>query len=196
MSEVRVARSICSIYLSLLPVSTADDASVVAHLTRIINEIYGKAETGMFCASHSRTNVLEVKALIHSQQLMVASSSAVTSSLPCDNIMGCIRVAMLSPTMGTLGLLCTIPRARHEGVGKRLVSAAESHCCNLGATSMRLELLVPLNYELPLKVWIQAWYERLGYTVIRDEDIMLNFARLAPNLVTPVVFRIFEKQLI
>lgn len=179
--------------IDFLPVNVAEDEPSVVCLTQAINDIYAAAETGIFVPSHTRTNQEEVKKLIVSRQLAVATLGSCNNRLTLENLKGCIRVAMLSPTTGNLGTLCTISQDRKAGVGKQLVRFAEDHCRSQGASRMQIELVVPTTYELPLKVWIQSWYERMGYEVIANEDFRTHLPHLADNLITPVVFRIFQR---
>lgn len=180
--------------IAFVPLDAVEDDISIAHLTQVINGIYEEAETGIFVSTHTRTNIEEVKTLIRSRQLVVATVGA-ESRLSSENFRGCIRVAMLSAEIGTFGTLCAVSSGRRAGVGRRLVSFAEDDCRKHGAIDMQLELVVPTTYELPLKVWIQAWYEKMGYVAVADEDFRTHLPHLAANLNTPVVFRIFRKRL-
>lgn len=190
-----MATSLDMLRIAFVPANKADDAPLVAYLTSMLNASFAEAQVGMFCDSHNRTNSAEVASLIRAQALAVAFLSDEDTVMSCDSIKGCAKISMLSPAMGTLGLLCTVPRARQTGIGKQLVFFAEAHCLQLGATSMQLDILVPRDHNMPLKIWLQAWYEQFGYVFVDEVDALMRYPQLAQNCLTPLVFRIFEKRL-
>ncbi len=92
-------------------------------------------------------------------------------------------------------LVCD-PDYRGSGAGKKLVEFAEEHCKNvLGKSVMQCELLVSTEFEHPFKVRMHAWYERMGYKVVRSGDFGAEYPHLKPCLVTDVEFRVYEKPL-
>jgi hypothetical protein len=60
---------------------------------------------------------------------------------------------------------------------------------------MQLELLVPRAWRHPSKVFLDGWYRRLGYHVIRTANVADAYPELAPMLATPCEFLIYEKPL-
>jgi RimJ/RimL family protein N-acetyltransferase len=58
----------------------------------------------------------------------------------------------------------TAPRLHGQGLGRRLLAAAEERACALGLTVMRLYTGEPLKNNI-------AWYERHGYARERVEDL-------------------------
>lgn len=182
-----------AIFVDFLPESNIEDDDLVSRLNDIINEAYDKAEVGIFIDSHTRTNVAGVRELITSRQLVVAATCPI-EQITSEHVRGCVRVAMLTETLGNLGTLCAL--SSRSGVGYKLVAFAETYCRDRGATKMQIELVVPTTFELPLKKWIQAWYERMGYKFIRDEDFTKAVPSIASHVITPTVFRIFQKDLV
>jgi hypothetical protein len=68
---------------------------------------------------------------------------------------------------------------------------------------MQLELLVPRGWTHPVprgwthptKVFLAAWYTRIGYRIARKGAIDEAYPALAPLLATPCDFVIYHKRL-
>ena len=65
--------------------------------------------------------------------------------------------------------------------------------CTVNA--MQLELLVPLTWSHPSKEFLDDWYRRIGYRVVRRTSVDLLQPELAPLLATPCEFVVYEKPL-
>jgi GNAT superfamily N-acetyltransferase len=68
---------------------------------------------------------------------------------------GCVYVAVHGET-GYFGMLSIDPARQGQGLGSRLIAAAEDYCRNKGCREMELEV-VDLRTELP------PFYQRFGY---------------------------------
>jgi GNAT superfamily N-acetyltransferase len=171
----------------------------VAQLTKLINDVYVVAETGIFNDAYQRTYADEVRNQLRERQLALAtlndSASGTDTSSSAAGLVGCIRVVKLSAAEGELGTLVAAPETRGSGLGKRLVDFAEDEARSWGATVMQLELLVPTTFRHEVKSWLQPWYERLGYKLVRAEDFALSYPKLAPLTITQVEYRVFLKDL-
>ena len=60
---------------------------------------------------------------------------------------------------------------------------------------MQLELLVPRGWRHPSKEFLEAWYGRRGYRLIRTGSIDDAYPELAPLLATPCDLAVYEKPL-
>jgi GNAT superfamily N-acetyltransferase len=80
---------------------------------------------------------------------------------------GCGCVKRLDEDTGEFGMLVADPAHRGVGVGRELVRFAERKSSAEGVRSMQLELLVPRGWTQPTKVFLEAWYTRIGYRVAR-----------------------------
>jgi len=60
---------------------------------------------------------------------------------------------------------------------------------------MQLELLVPRRFRHPSKVFLDDWYRRIGYRVIRTTGVSEVQAGLPALLATQCDFVIYEKAL-
>lgn len=194
--------------LAIADPSLAQNNSLVAQLVELINTVYTVAEEGIFDDVYRRTTSSELRHLIEASELALAwipttspSSSSASSGGsyddPSSKIIGCARVQSLSPTHGVFGMLVCDPAHRGSGAGKKLVEFAEEHCrTGLGKSIMQCELLVSTEFNHPFKARMHAWYERMGYRVVRIGDFGAEYPHLAPCLVTKTEFRVYEKPLV
>ena len=175
----------CSIYLG----TVHDDAESLATL---INQVYAVAEDGMWqeIDGHPmpRTTTAEVHSLLSQQHLLLARMG--------DELVGCVCVKMLSPLIAEFGLLVAHPERRGEGIGRRLVVAAEKHGRDCGARWMQLELLTPKDWTHPVKEFLHRWYTRIGYVPVRTESFADSYGHLAGQLATPCNFTVYHKGLL
>jgi ribosomal protein S18 acetylase RimI-like enzyme len=171
----------------LLPAAASDDATVVARITDLINEVYAVAEDGLWLDGAARTTVDEVAELTRAGQIAVARLRG--------RIVGCVRVQRLDEGKGEFGMLAADPAHRGVGVGRELVRFAERYSREEGLDTMQLELLVPRDWTHPAKEFLDAWYTRIGYRVARTGTIDEAYPALAPLLATPCDFVIYHKDL-
>jgi hypothetical protein len=61
---------------------------------------------------------------------------------------------------------------------------------------MQLELLVPRGWKHPSKEFLEAWYGRRGYRLIRTSRLDDAYPQLAPLLATPCDLEIHQKPLL
>jgi ribosomal protein S18 acetylase RimI-like enzyme len=175
------------IEIQLLAAAESDDAKLMARITELTNQVYAVAEDGLWTAGATRTTLDEVVELTRAGQIAVARLSG--------RVVGCVRVQRLDEGKGEFGMLAADPAHRGVGVGRELVRFAESTSSAEGIRSMQLELLVPRDWTHPTKVFLAAWYKRLGYRVARTGAIEEAYPALAPLLATPCDFVTYEKRL-
>lgn len=85
------------------------------------------------------------------------------------SLAGCVYVE-LRGDRAYLGLLSVDPARQNNGLGRRLVAAAEEFAREMGAHHMDLTV-INLRTELP------PIYEKLGYTVTGSEPLPADIAR-------------------
>ena len=81
------------------------------------------------------------------------------------------------------------------GVGRALVDFTERLSRARGLAAMRLELLVPRTWRHPTKVFLDGWYRRLGYRVVRRTTLDETYPELVPLLATECELLVYEKTL-
>lgn len=84
-------------------------------------------------------------------------------------MIGCVYVQMHGEE-GYLGLLSVRSDRQKTGLGRRMVAAAEEFAREMGARRMDLTV-VNLRTELP------PFYQKLGYTILRNEEVPDELAR-------------------
>ncbi|KAK0609937.1 hypothetical protein B0T17DRAFT_545564 [Bombardia bombarda] len=177
-------------------ISITQNPALIARLTDLVNTVYTVAEEGIFSPAYRRTNAAELISIIQAGELALAWRDSATPDSP-EALAGCVRIWPLSPTHADFGMLVCDPALHGAGTGRALVRFAEDHCREkLGKTVMQCELLVSVDFDAPFKVWIQAWYERMGYRVVRIGDFGGDYPHIAPHLITRVEYRVFKKGLV
>jgi GNAT superfamily N-acetyltransferase len=156
-------------------------------ITDLTNEVYAVAEDGLWTEGATRTSLDEVAELTRAGELAVARLGG--------RVVGSVRVQRLDERTGEFGMLVADPAHRGVGIGRELVRFAEGTCRAEGLRAMQLELLVPREWTHPTKVFLDAWYTRIGYRVARTGTIDEAYPALAPLLATPCDFVIYRKAL-
>ena len=175
------------IAVELLDPAAAGDPVLVERLTSLVNDVYAASEDGLWRDEAVRTTASEMVALIEAGQIAVASVDG--------RLAGSVRVQALAGATGEFGLLAADPEHRGIGVGRALVKFAERLSHERGMQTMQLELLVPRTWRHPSKAFLDAWYRRMGYEVIRRTSVDDLQPELAPLLATPCEFAVYEKPL-
>jgi ribosomal protein S18 acetylase RimI-like enzyme len=165
----------------------ADHPAVVGAMVDLINEVYRAGGEGLWSGVADRTTAEEVSGLVRAGEIVVARSGA--------EIVGTVRVQRLDPTTGELGFLAASSARQGSGIGRRLVEFAEQQARDDGCTTMQLELLVPKEWTHPVKAFLNDWYLRLGYRVVRIDVLEKDYPHLVPLLATPCDFLIYHKDL-
>lgn len=88
-------------------------------------------------------------------------------------LIGCVAVTRKDETLGYLGMLCVLPTLQSEGLGRKLLDAAEDLARTEGIAAMEMTVI-------DSRTSLIAWYERRGYAftgerrpfpVLRDPPI-------------------------
>jgi GNAT superfamily N-acetyltransferase len=175
------------ITVNLLDPPAVEDSGLVERLTKLINDVYRVAESGLWQEGTTRTTMAQVVELIEAGEIAVATVNG--------QLAGAVHVHAVSDDTGEFGLLVAAPEHRGIGVGRQLVSLAERHSRDRAMGTMQLELLVPRAWRHPSKEFLDSWYRRLGYRVTRTTSVDDSEPELAPLLATPCRFVIYAKPL-
>jgi len=173
--------------VKLLAPDEARDEALVEQLVRVINEAYAVGEAGLWREGATRTTPAEIGDAVRSGGMLAATLEGRT--------VGCAYVRPLDADTADLGLVSVAPERWGDGVGRELVRSAEGLMRSRGATTMQLELLVPIGWVHPEKDRLRGWYTRLGYRVARTAPFEHVAAHLTPQLATRCEFLIFRKPL-
>jgi GNAT superfamily N-acetyltransferase len=158
------------------------DPALAGPLRDIVNAAYDEGEAGLWRPGSERITPVQMAGVIERGELAAAHLG--------DRPVGCVRVLP-----GEFGLLAVARDATGRGVGGALVDFAEATARDRGATTMRLELLVPRAGTHPAKARLHEWYSRLGYRPVACEDFAAGYPDLAPRLAVPCDLVTYEKPL-
>lgn len=156
-------------------------------MTRLINDVYDSAESGLWRDGATRTTPAELAELIAAEQIAVATRRG--------HVVGSIRIHDVSEDTSEFGLLVAAPEQRSTGVGRALLDFAEQHSRDRGRRALQLELLVPRDWQHPSKEFLKGWYGRRGYRLSRSGRLGDAYPQLEPLLATPCDLTIYEKPL-
>jgi GNAT superfamily N-acetyltransferase len=159
----------------------------VEALTAVINRAYAAGEAGLWVEGWSRIAREEVADMVRDGAMLVARDG--------ERIVGCASVRPLDAATAELGLVSALPGDWGGGVGRALVRFAEDLARARGIATMQLELLVPRDGTHPHKERLRAWYERLGYRVVRAAPFEEIASHGPAELAKPCEFLVFEKPL-
>ncbi|HEU5133800.1 MAG TPA: GNAT family N-acetyltransferase [Steroidobacteraceae bacterium] len=169
------------------PVASDFEAGSVERLSRLVNEVYDVAESGLWKRKGTRTNAAEIERLLREGALILAELDGA--------IVGSVNVDLMDNGVGHFGMLVADPNYRGRGIGSALVARAEDWARGRGCRTMRLELLTPRHWTHPVKEFLKAWYTRLGYKPHATEPLEVLHADLAPELATECDYTVWRKPL-
>lgn len=113
------------------------------------------------------------------------------SFLVCDaeagGLAGCVYVEVRGET-GYLGLVSVAPSQQSLGLGRRLMTAAETWLREAGCGVCEL-------WVLSVRPELSAWYRRLGYRVVRTEPFKAVNPPPTRRLLRPCYFEVMERDL-
>lgn len=171
--------------VGLVPAAASGDVAFAAGLAALVNEVYAVAEEGLWLDGVARTTSAELAGLMRVSELAVARRAGA--------IVGCVRIQRLDDYRGQLGMLVADPSQRGTGIGRALIHFAEELSVARGLRMMQLELLVPRDWTHPIKMFLEGWYTRSGYRLVRTERPEEAYPHLAPFLATACDLRIYHK---
>lgn len=107
--------------------------------------------------------------------------------------LGCCSVTAPygEPRLGEWGLVCVAMHAQGQGIGSRLVAAAEAHCALRGCDVIQLEYFVAEEHEYSMR--LLNWYStKLGYQRVRRRPCGNQLRGYATSV--PIHFEIGHKK--
>ncbi|TCK26994.1 GNAT family N-acetyltransferase [Pseudonocardia endophytica] len=173
--------------VAFLPADAARDGAAMASLAEMVNAVYTVADTGLWTEPFHRTNPDELVRHTRDGELAVARVDS--------RVVGCVRVRMVDDATAEFGLLAADSSQRGTGIGRELVRFAEQTARATGRTVMELELMAPRDGPHPAKDFLAAWYGRLGYRFVGQNDLATVHPGLGPRLARPCDFRRYRKDL-
>jgi GNAT superfamily N-acetyltransferase len=127
--------------------ATTDDAPAIARLVNLAFLVE------RFFVDGDRTNPAEIGRLLQTGTFLLAETDG--------RLVACVYVERRGDR-GYFGMLSVDPSRQGEGLGRRLVDAAEDRCRSRGCRLMEIHV-VDVREELP------PFYRRLGYVEVGEE---------------------------
>lgn len=162
----------------------------IRRLYEIMIHGYAVTEAEVWGPNYTRMPFNEFLETISKGELYVARLN--------DLVVGSIQVRPLSDDTYVFGLLSADFDQSGKGIGRALIQTAEDHARKAGAKKMQLEILRPLDMDIPFKDVLKQWYEGMGY---RLENSMSFIERKphrqekAKKLIRPSIFDCYLKDL-
>lgn len=176
-----------AVEIAMLPSNMSHKVAVMAHISNMVNCVYGASEKSLWAQETARTTSDEIASFTDAEELAVAQSMG--------EIVGCVRVRRIGQETGDFGMLAVSHQYQGGGIGGELIRFAEQKCLKEGLRTMQLELLVPRAGSHPTKIRLKDWYIRLGYVPVGTENIDTAFPKLTSMLAIPCIFIVFQKKL-
>jgi GNAT superfamily N-acetyltransferase len=173
--------------ITRFPIESDFEAHNINRLTKLINEVFDHAESGMWKDKCVRTNPAEVEYLLRTQRLILAEMDGV--------LVGSVSIHIFSRGVAEFGMLAADRKYRGVGIGSALVEHAEKWAREIGCHTMRLKLLVPRYWSHPSKEFLRQWYSKLGYKQKTTEPFESMAADLVSELATECDFTVWYKSL-
>ncbi len=176
------------ITVDLLEPEAGTEAALADELSALVNDVYAVAEKGLWRDGTTRTSPRDLGELIAAGEILVAST-------PDRGIVGCVRVHDVAEDTSEFGILVAAPDQRGTGIGRALLDEVERRSRDRGLGAVQLELLVPREWNHPVKEFLTSWYGRRGYGLVRTTTLDGPYPHLAPLLATPCDLQIRRKEL-
>lgn len=176
-----------SIEIQMLPRNASNNIQEMERITNIVNDSFRTSEKGIWKNDTPRTTVLELTEFTSNGEIAVARLMG--------EIIGCVRVQEVDQETGGFGMLAVDNRYQGNGIASMLVGFAEQRFKRKQYSKMQLELLIPKEVTHPSKVFLENWYNRIGYQRIYTESFETSYPRLAKMLAIPCKFVVFQKTL-
>jgi ribosomal protein S18 acetylase RimI-like enzyme len=185
------AQTTCKKMSVRLEALTEASEEEISRLVEMINEAYDKSEHGMWKVEGFRTDRKEVEDLVTSGRLLVAKGGPPGG----ESICGCVKIDQIDDSTGGLGMLVVDSQSQGQGLGRKLVEAAEERAQRQGHRQMQLEVLAPKTWKHPSKEISKAWYARMGYAPQSTRCFEEDHPKVIPILATKCDFTIWKKTL-
>jgi hypothetical protein len=187
-------------------------APVLQHLVAIVNAAYVESEHDITGLHFRRTNAGDFAALVRAGEVFVVTSDAdllvpegsdvieTSGAVPADaddpaaTIFGVFKLHALAPALTSFGMLVVPPAYRRaHKLGAHMLAFAERI---VRAGTVQIELLRPTDgAPHAFKDFLQAWYARAGYALVRTEGTEEVLRGKDVEMVRPAEFLILQKTL-
>ena len=156
-------------------------------LYEIMRIAYALTEVEVWGENYVRLTFEEYKTLIEKDEILVAMHE--------DEIVGGVHYYQRSKHKFAFSLLSADFDKSGLGIGRALIEEVEKRAKNKNANYIEIEILRPRGIEVPFKVRIRDWYQRLGFVYKGSQDFTEVNPEKGKNLVNPSDFDYYLKEL-
>ena len=153
----------------------------------IIIKAYADTEDQLWGKNYVRVSQADFREYIAKDQVLVAYLE--------DEVVGGLRYYETEPGIFSFGLFGADFSKSRLGIGRALIERVEEEAGKKGASKIRIQILVPRNFELPVKTILAAWYQRLGYVYTHTTHFEVEFPDHARGIIVPCNFDYYCKVL-
>jgi len=112
-----------------------------------------------------------------------------------DQVVGGLRYYQSDENTFGFGLFGADFSLSGKGIGRALIDRVEAEAKKSGIQKIKIEVLRPRDFEVPIKIFLHNWYQRLGYKFTHTVGFAEEFPERAKGILVPSVFAFYEKQL-
>lgn len=156
-------------------------------LYNIIVKAYAVTESEMWGENYVRVSEKSFKEFIEKDEVLVAFLN--------NEVVGGLRFYEAEKGVFSFGLFGADFSKSRMGIGKILIERVEEEAKKKGAKKIKIEILRPQKFEIPIKVILADWYQRLGYVYSHSVDFEKVFPEKAKGILAPCNFDYYVKDL-
>ncbi len=164
--------------------------STLNKMYAILIHAYAETEREVWGNNYARIKFDDYKDIINRGEIFGAFIEG--------KIVGSVHVYNKDDEAYSFGLLSADFDLKGKGIGKSLVNYIEQYALVNGAKFMDLEILRPIEIEVPFKVFLKNWYTKMGYKFVYSgtfTELKPNEAAKADKLIQPCAFDCYRKVL-
>ncbi len=110
-------------------------------------------------------------------------------------VVGGIHYSHRAESTYSFSLLCADFNKSGLGIGRALIEEVETIAKSNQAKAIEIEILRPKGIEVPFKVRLKDWYEKLGYVYTHSQNFAIVRPEGAKKLICPSDFDYYHKKL-
>jgi GNAT superfamily N-acetyltransferase len=157
----------------MIKVVSAKEAALseeeIFRLYEIMRIAYALTEVEVWGEDYVRISLNDYKKLIDKDEILMAVSNS--------EIVGGIHYYQRAADKFAFSLLSADFNKSGLGIGRALIDEVAKRAKQAGANYLVIEILRPKDMEVPFKVRIRDWYERMGFVYTGSQD----FSEVLPD---------------
>jgi len=156
-------------------------------LYTIIIKAYADTESEMWGENYIRVSEKLFRHFIEKDEILVAFLD--------EEVVGGLRYYEADPGVFSFGLFGADFAKSRMGIGRALIERVEEEAKKRGANKIKIEILRPQVFDIPIKKILADWYQRLGYKYTHTTDFEVEFPERSNGILVPCNFDYYSKLL-